>query len=1486
MTTNPMVAFPATAGAAPEGLSPAEIRIAAIWQAVLDIDQAAESAFPERDFFELGGTDAGATEMAERVEAEFGTAFRITSIPPPLTVRAISAHLAEQAFLRARRLFEEGAEFDGLIPTEWGAPEESAMQAVVRDGGPLPLSFAQQRLWFLDQLEPGRAKYLIPLGLRVCGPLDVTALETALTALVARHESLRTRFVADDDGNPGQLVDEPQPVVITLRDLRDLDDARERSEAARRMVDTDAFHPVDLAVGPMLRCILIRLADEEYIVAITVHHIVFDGWSAGILARELPELYTAVVTDRSAELSAPAVQYADFAVWQREWLTGEVLDGQLGYWRERLAHLEPLELPTDRRRPARRSGAGEAITFAVPAELAEQARQAATANGASLFMTLLAVFQVLLSKYSGQEDIAVGTPIAGRNRAEIEDMIGFFVNTLVMRTDLAGDPTFTELLGRVRDTALGAYDHQDLPFERLVEELAPERDLSRNPLFQTMFVLQNVPENHAWALPGLTVEPIGVEAQDAKFDFTCYLTEAADGGLDGMIVYSTELFDEATMVRLAGHFQTLLAEVTGHPDRRLSAADPLTPAERRQILVEWNGDTTEPTDPTPVHRLFEAQAAARPEALAIACGAGTLTYRQLNERANRLAHHLRAHGVGPDAPVAVCLDRGPEMICALLGILKAGAAYVPLDPDYPTERLTYMIEDSDTPLIVTQTTHTPRLPEHTPRILLDHHWWTDTAEDSAGNPMDPVGNPTRSVGPSDLAYTIYTSGSTGRPKGVQIEHGALAARMSETRRELGLTHDDRLLQFASIAFDSSVGQIFAPLTCGAALILREDEWDPTTLAALLRDSRATIAWLTPSAFAALIAQADGPEALGDSLRLVRLGGEALQHEQIRQWFAHSTVPLLNGYGPTEAAQEATTARIERTPEFVPIGRPVANTEVFVVDRHGLPVPVGIAGEIRIGCAGLARGYLNRSDLTREKFTEFEAAGRTRRVYRTGDLAKWHPDGTLEFVGRIDNQVKLRGYRIELGEIEATLLDHPGLTAATVVVREDVPGDKRLIAYVVPTGAVAHEPAGTTPTGELRAHLRRHLPEYMVPAGFVVLDRLPLTPNGKVDRKALPAPDLQRPDLEAAYTAPRTPAEQAVTAIWSDVLGVDTIGIHDNFFELGGHSLLATRVTSRLRKALGVDVPVRTLFSAPTPAELARAVVGMDTDETNRLAPITRDGSPLPLSFAQQRLWFLDQLEPGRAEYLISFALRLTGPFDPTALATAGAALIGRHEVLRTRFAPDDRGLPGQLVSEPGPFIIDTRDLRHIEHRDSREDAARRILDTDGLEPIDLGSGMLLRTLLVRLADDEHILAITVHHIAFDGWSVAVLARELTELYTSAVGAGSAELPVLPMQYADYAVWQREWLTGDVLERQLAHWRATLADLEPLELPTDHRRPAERTGAGEVVTFGVPAAIADRVKAIGAGEGASLFMTLLAVFQVLLSKYSGQEDIAVGTPIAG
>ncbi|MDI5972481.1 amino acid adenylation domain-containing protein [Streptomyces sp. SL13] len=1336
--------------------------------------------------------------------------------------------------------------------------------------GPVPLSFAQQRLWFLDQLEPGGAEYLLPFGMHVTGPLDVPALESALSGLVARHEVLRTRFEAAADGQPAQIVGEPWQVTATVHDLRGPAGAGDRQEEARQILRAAGSRPFDLAAGRLLRADVVRTADDEQYLLVTVHHIVADGWSEGVLAGELRDRYAAALGQRQAEFPELPVQYADFAVWQRGWLTGERLEGQLDYWRERLTGVEPLELPTDHLRPAVVGSGGATHTFTVPADVTAGLKAAAADRGASLFMVLLSVFQLLLSKYSGQQDIAVGTPIAGRNRAEIEELVGFFVNTLVMRTDLSGDPAFTELLERVKETALGAYDHQDLPFERIVEELAPERDLSRNPLFQTLLVLQAPQEAAAdgaagaWEFTGTRVRPAEVKRGFAKFDLTVNVTETPDG-LSAALEYRTDLFEPATAERLAGHFRTLLAAVAATPGARLSELDMLTPAERTRLLTDWNDTSTGPETATTVHRLVAEAAERHPELVAVATATGGVTYHALDERANQLAHHLRSLGIGPGRLVAVCLDRSPDMIAALLGVLKAGAAYVPLDPGYPADRLAYMVEDSAAPLVITETAHAHRLPAATPRLLADTQW---PADRPATEP-DPAGTP------EDLAYVIYTSGSTGRPKGVQIRHHSLVNLMRWTAGTFGITAGSRVALLAGVGFDAAAWELWPALAAAATCCVTTEavRLSPALLQQWLTDQAVRGTFLPTPMLEALAALPwDAPTAL----EYVLTGGDLLRlPADVRLPFR-----VVNNYGPTESTVVATSTDVVPGEPIPPIGRPIRNTEVYVVDRYDKPVPVGVPGELLVGGTGLALGYLNQPELTARKFTTLRLAGATRRVYRTGDLARWLPDGRLEFAGRIDDQVKLRGYRIEPGEIEATLLTHDGLAAATVTIRDDGPGGRYLAAYTVPAG-------GTAPTAsDLRAHLRLRLPDHMVPTTFTTLDALPLTPNGKVDRKALPAPDArQRPDT--AHTPPRTAMERAVTAIWTDILGVDGIGVHDDFFELGGHSLLATQVTSRIRADLGTDVPVRTVFTASTPARLAAAVESMGTAGREPITPAPRDGGPLPLSFAQQRLWFLDQLEPGSAKYSVPIGLRVRGRLDTGALGTALTALAERHEILRTRFAADDDGRPAQIVDAPRPLAASVHDLRGVADPGAREERARGIVRAQAALPFDLTAGPLLRADVVRLADDDQYLLLTVHHIVADGWSEGILARELREFYTAAAtGTDTGDRPGLPVQYADFAVWQRDRLTGEVLDGQLDYWREHLAHLEPLELPTDHRRPAEPSGAGDTVRFTIPADVAERAKRLSGERGASLFMTLLSTFQLLLSKYSGQQDIAVGTPIAG
>ncbi|MGV9405991.1 amino acid adenylation domain-containing protein [Streptomyces sp. NPDC003667] len=1448
--------------------TPTERAVAGIWAELLGVD----AVGADDDFLELGGHSLLAARVASRLRRDLGV-----DVPHRMLFDAPTPALLAAAV-------------DGLEPgTCAGIPRAD------RSADALPLSFAQQRLWFLDQLAPGRAEYTIPVGLRVEGGFAPEAFGAALTALTARHEILRTRFVADATGRPFQVVDPVREVTVDVHDARRLG-----AGAAREMLREAAGRPFDLATGPLLRAVAVRVADERWLLLLAVHHIVSDGWSEGILARELGELYGAAVDGRPDTLAPLGLQYADFASWQRETLDGRALAGQSAYWRERLAGARPLELPTDHRRPAERSGRGGTVSFSVPADLAGAVRRLAAGQGASLFMSLLAVFQLLMAKYSGQEDVAVGSPIAGRNRAETEELIGFFVNTLVMRTDLSGDPAFTELLARVKDTALGAYDHQDLPFERLVEELAPDRDLSRTPLFQAMFVLQNTPDGRAWRLPGAAVEPFAVRAEEAKFDLTLFLTERPDGSLDGDLVYALDLFAPDTAERLAGHFTTLLRAAVAGPERRLSELEVLTGAERRRVLTEWSGtaaaaDTGRGAEAvvqgadgvqdvvegvaatesgagaetgTTVHRLVEECAALRPDTTAVLSADGELTYRELNARANRLARHLRSRGAGPGAAVAVCLERGPEQITALLAVLKSGAAYVPLDPEHPADRLAYMVADARAALVVTDSARAARLPGQPGRFLTDRDW--PSLADL------PAHDPEPAAAPGDLAYVIYTSGSTGRPKGVEIEHRSLAGLVRWTADTFGAAPGRRVALLAGVGFDAAAWELWPALATGATVCVPDEtvRLTPALLQRWLTERRVTGTFVSTPMLEALAAL-DWSEPT--SLEYVLTGGDALRLPAgLRLPFR-----VVNNYGPTESTVVTTSAEVVPGTAVPPIGRPVRGTFVYVVDRYGRPVPTGVPGELLVGGAGLARGYRGQPGQTAERFVTADVDGTPRRVYRTGDRVRWLADGQLEFLGRLDDQVKLRGHRIEPGEIEAVLLAGPDVAAATVVVREDTPGDRRLVAYVVPA-------AGGTLRGEvLRGRLRRELPDFMVPSAFVVLERLPLTPNGKVDRRALPAPEPRA--TTAGGPAPRTPVERAIAAAWSEVLGTEVTGVDANFFELGGHSLLATQVTSRLRDALGVEVPVRDLFAAPTVAGLAAAVAELAADGTpgaERIAPADRTDGPLPLSFAQQRLWFLDQLEPGRAEYAVPFALRVSGALDTGALDAALTRMLARHEILRTRFVADDNGEPAQLVDPPTPVHTTVDDLRHIADAEERREQAEQLARTETARPFDLAAGPLLRAHLVRLTDEEAHLLLTVHHIACDGWSEPIMARELREGYRAATTGVSPEDAELPVQYADFAVWQRQRLTGDVLEEQLAYWRERLAGVEPLELPTDHRRPAGRPGGGGTVTFQVGGAVAAGLRKTARSGGASLYMVLLAVFQVLLAKYGRQDDVTVGSPVAG
>jgi amino acid adenylation domain-containing protein len=1358
----------------------------------------------------------------------------------------------EQQRLLARRLREKSRS----AQAEPAISRSEAFEA--------PLSFAQERFWFLQQWDRSPA-YNDRLACRLTGPLAPEMLRRAIEEITRRHAILRTTF-EPVNGRPIQRIAPPGPLALPQADLTALPETVRGAEALWRIVEsTRQVFALDTA--PALRILLLRLGEEDHLLAVTMHHIVTDGWSWGVFLRELAVLYTASTGHQPSPLPRLPIQYADFARWQREWLMGEVLEKQLAYWRQQLAGLPPvLELPADRSRPALQSLRGAARRLAIPAPLGVALREAGRRHGATPFMALLALFQMLLSRLTGQDDLAVGAPILGRSRPETEPLIGVFINTLVFRTRWSSDLAFSALLAAVRQSATAAYAHQDLPFEKLVEALEPERNPGHSPIVQVMLDLQG-PAQASRQLGALTVTPLDIAAETTRFDLALLLEDGREGDFTGSLQYSTDLFDGTTIERFKGYLANLLASVVEAPERPLSGL-PLLGAAERQQLLEW-GDTAADLGQTRIHHSIAAQARRRPDAPALVHGAATLSYGELVRRAHRLARHLRALGVGPESLVGVCLERSPYLVVSLLAVLAAGGAYVPLDPAYPAERLDLVLTDCAARVLISRRAIAEGLSHLPPHlVLLD----ADRAAIAAQS-----GQPVES-GPAaeNLAYVIYTSGSTGRPKGVQVPHLALANFMQSMLERPGFGEQDTLLAVTTASFDIAALELFVPLVAGGRVLLasREEAADGALLGDLLSRSASSVLQATPATWRLLIEA--GWQGAGGLTALC--GGEALPWDLAEQLLVRAGA-IWNMYGPTETTIWSAACRVLPAERAARLGGPLANTRLYVVDRLAEPVPIGVAGELLIGGLGVTRGYLGRPDLTAERYVPDPSGGLGARAYRTGDLVRYLPNGLLEFLGRVDHQVKIRGFRIELGEIEAALAADPRIRQAVVSVRE-VAGDRRLVAYLVAEGAAAR-PA----SAELRQRLRKSLPEYMVPASFLFLDALPLTPNGKVDRRALPAPE--RAASHPAAVAPRTPTEELVAGVWSAVLGRERIAPSDSFFELGGHSLLAGQVISRLREVTGIEVPLRRLFERPTLEELAHEVEAMLRNAThNPLPALTRVPrvGPLPLSFAQERLWFIDQLEPGSAAYNLPGALRLTGPLHVPFLRQALNEVVRRHEVLRSTFPARD-GEPS-LVFAPGLALeIPQISLAALPEM-AREAELLRMARAAAGRAFDLATGPLARGLLVRLGDHEHALLLTLHHIVADAWSLQVLSDEIVQIYDSCMAGQPSPLAELPIQYVDFAAWQRQWMQGEVLEKELAYWRRHLAGLPPvLALPADRPRPPVRRHLGGSERFSVPEETSRALKTLSRGLGATLFMTSMAAFLTLLYRHSWQQDLAIGTPLA-
>lgn len=1291
----------------------------------------------------------------------------------------------------------------------------------------LPVSFAQERLWFLSQLEPNNPSYNEPVALRLIGFLNIVALEQSLNQIIQRHEVLRTNFVTVD-GQPVQVMNNSRTVKVPIVDITTRPES-EKAISCQQLIMSVVQQPFDLANDPLIQVTLVKLTDTEHILLLNIHHIIWDAQSADVLVGELATCYTALCNHLSLQLPELPIQYADFAVWQRQWCSGKVLSSQLDYWKQQLQGAPALlELPTDRPRGVSQTFQGAHQKFTLSKQLTEALISFSQRQGVTLFMTLLAAFQTLLYRYTGQTDICIGTPITNRNRPEIEKLIGFFINMLVLRTELSGDLSFADLLYRVRDVALGAYAHQDLPFEKLVEELQPARNLSYTPLFQVGFVLYApMPQIQ---MAGLTVSSLAIETATAKFDLSLTL-ENTDAGLIGQWEYKTDLFDATTITRMVGHFQTLLTAIVTNPEQKLSSLPLLTTAERQQLLVEWNSTQTEYPRQTFIHQLFEEQVERTPNAVAVVCQDTQLTYQELNTKANQLAHYLQKLGVQPEVCTGICVERSLGMVIGLLAILKAGGAYVPLDPNYPSDRLAYMLSDSQISVLLTQNNLVDSLPENKAKIVcLD--------SDSEIFNTYPHEIPVTRLKPNNLAYVIYTSGSTGKPKGVMIEHQSLVNFTQAAICEHEISKSDTILQFASINFDAANEEIFSGLTTGATLVLRTEEMlnSVSTFVQKCREYKLTVLFLPTAYWQQLISElVRTNQSLPETIRVINIGGERLLPQKFKLWqkyVANTLHPpvLIHGYGPTEATVVATFCNLSQLEpnnwqREVPIGRPIANVQVYILDRNLQPVPIGVPGELYIGGEGVARGYLNNPTLTAEKFIHNpfkEEHQASERLYKTGDLARYLPNGNIEFLGRIDYQVKIRGFRIELGEIEAVLTTHPEVKEAVVIVREDQPSYKHLIAYIV-----AHEQSKIQ--NQLRSFLKQKLPDYMIPATFIMLDELPLTPNGKVNRHVLPKPNWEEINSIGNFVPPRTETEQVLANIWSDVLRRKQVGIYDNFFELGGDSIISIQIIAAANQA-GLQLTPKQLFQHQTIAELA-IVANTTTSISAEQGLVTGE---VPLTPIQH--WFFEQnwLEPHHFNQSMLFLVPAN--LNPDLLKQAIEKLLLHHDALRMRFVHSELGwqqINGDSYKSIPFEIVDLSKVPIAKQQEAIETRAAKLQTS-----LDLSVGQVISLVLFKLGGTScDRLFIIIHHLVVDGVSWRILLSDLSTAYQQLVNNQNVQLPPKTTSFKEWAIRQENYGRSPALTPELHYWLAPYpADLASLPLDIPGREANTEGSIDQVITY--------------------------------------------------
>lgn len=1423
-------------------LTPVEELLAGIWQSILN----AERAGADDDFFAMGGHSLSAAQMLMRVREVFRVDLPLRALFESSTLRKFAARI------------ERGA--------GWSAPKIRKDNVRTPDG--MPLSFGQEQLWFLNQLDPSNASYNMPVALRADGDLNFPLLAETMDYLVRRHESLRTSF-SISGGKPAQIVQEPAPVPWRVIDCSCVP---QPMALAQRLVAQMAELPFDLAAPP-LRVYALRVAKASHVLLFNIHHIVSDEWSNGILVREVSEVYSALAGSRTPALPEITVQYADYAAWQRQSLSGDKLEKELTYWRGRLAEApEILDLPCDFPRPGVKTYRGATYHWNVADDLSGNLRNLARTEGVTLFMALCAAWQAVLARYCGQSDIPIGVPIANRPGAEFERVIGFFANTLVLRTQIQGEQSFRGLLQGVRETVLDAYAHQGAPFEKIVEDLQPGRDLSRSPVFQVLFAMHHA-QAHQLELPGLRLSEVEFSAATAQFDIGLTMVENGPR-LSGFMNYSTDLFRPSTLERMAHSFELFLREAANSPDRPVDDLPVLSPEEYNTVVYEWNRTGLPREDLRLVHEWFGAQARRSPRSPAIVYEQTEFSYQEINRRANQLANYLVTLGVGPETLVGVCLQRCPEMVIALLAVWKAGGAYVPLDPSDPLERLAYMLQDSQTPLLLTSQPIAERMPAcSAAMVLLDIEWQKISGQSEEA--------PATDVQPRNLAYVIYTSGSTGAPKGVAVEHAGVSAYVAWSTEAYGVGPDSVSLVHSSIGFDLTVTSLYPPLCAGGRVLLVPEGGDGAATERLARDLEANQDWtllkITPGQMQALARIAPDERRINGG-RAIVVGGEALSYEQLAFRRRFPEAMLVNEYGPTETVVGCCvhTAGPESSGS-VPIGRPIASAEIYLLDAAFRPAPVPATAEIFIGGMGVARGYLGQPDLTAEHFLPDGLSGRHgARLYRTGDFAKYRADGVIEYAGRKDQQVKIRGYRVETGEVENVLRQHPLVLDAAADVWQDTAGSRQLIAYIVPRSAQLDMNA-------MREFSSRKLPAYMVPSYFIAMEALPLTSNGKLARRELPGPPRQGRSGGAAVTTDVSPVADIVAGVWKEVLHSGELGGNDNFFERGGHSLLAAEIVGRLRGIFRVDLQIRTVFEAPTVAAFAaqiEAELAMTSDAP--VAPVLTSapsGRNRLLSSAQKWIWTAQRLDPGNIDYTWCQPISIEGSVDMARLQACLNEVLARHDVLHSIF-PESNGEPELRVLPFIPLLWQVADLSTLEDG-MRQRCLRKLVFAERERPYDLQRGPLVRIIWLRLAEDHNVLLFASHGIVSDGFSLGIIGRELGAAYRMDSGSASGERR---LQYSDYACWQREMVGSDYGLHLVGFWQDYLRGARPFLLPTDRPRTGRKRHPGSAAVFPIPAGIHERAKALAQKEGATAYMFYLAVFFTLLRESAGEDDLTVATTV--